>query len=137
PLARSEVGPETPIPRREPATRPNRQPADGTKSESDADTDAAAETKEGNIRGSPHRPIPRISVGRTGPPHPRTVVNKPAPVVIRSPTPGFIRNPRPAPARLPHPASAAIGRPTRAHYRRPYRTVVRHCHPAAVSVKIF
>src|ERR1700682_8926 len=125
------------IPRVEPVTRPNRQPADETKPEPAADANAAAETEEGHIRGCPHRPISRISVGRPGPPYPRAVVNEPASVVIRSPAPGFIRNPRPTPSRLPHPASAAIGRPTRAHYRRPYRTIVRHCHPASVSIKVF
>ena len=97
----------------------------------------AAKTKEGDVRGRPHRAVPRISIGRPRPPHPRTVVNEPAPVVIRSPAPGLIRNPGPTPARLPHPASAAIGRPTRARHRRPHRTVVRHRHPASVSIKVF
>src|ERR1035438_6762778 len=82
--------------KRKPANR-----APETIAESKSET--TAKSKEGNISRRPNRTVIRISVSRTGPPAPRSVVHHPATVVIRRPAPRIVRNPRPSPIRLIHP----------------------------------
>lgn len=91
-----------------------RQPANSaTESESNANSPATAEPKEGDIGRRPNRIVEGIGVNGAGPPSPTAAVNEPTAVVIRRPTPGLVGNPRPAVIRFVNPAAVAIGSPIR------------------------
>src|SRR5450631_559327 len=96
-----------PIPGMETVTRSKGKPADRAPAATEAETTAV----ERNISRRPYRAVVRISVGRTRPPGPRSVVHHPAAVVIRSPA-GF-------------------------HVWTPHLTVIRNFRPGAVAVEIF
>src|SRR5450631_3007970 len=122
-----------PIPGMETVTRSKGKPADRAPAATEAETTAV----ERNISRRPYRAVVRISVGRTRPPGPRSVVHHPATIVIRSPAPGIIRNPGRTPVRLIHPAAVAIRSPAGFHVWTPHLTVIRNFRPGAVAVEIF
>src|ERR1700674_892181 len=126
-----------PIPRMETVTRSQRQPAYRAPAATKAVSDSTAVSEERNISRSPNRAIKRVSVGRTGPPGPPSVVHHPTTVVIRRPAPGIIRHPGPSPIRLIHPSPITIRRPVICHVWTPHLTVVRNFRPGAVIVEIF